>query len=141
MITISIQQQVSATSQQLLALLTDHENLDRFINAKFKIVKQGDGELVGGIGCQRQISTLGQCFIEEITQADESGIHYHIVGDKPLKNHQGTIDFKPADNGVLIDYKIVGEPPFYQPKFIVKWLIERDIRRGMVKIAKHFSAS
>lgn len=140
MIEIKLKQIVNASPHQLATLLLDHVGLERFVNAKFSIIRTAnEGELPGGKGCQRQVSTLGNRFVEEIIKADSSAIHYQIVGDRPLKNHRGEIHFKAQGDGTLVHYHIVGETPFWMPSRLVQWLISRDIDNALNKIAAHFA--
>ncbi|NMP31705.1 SRPBCC family protein [Thalassotalea sp. M1531] len=136
---VNLVQQVKAEPEQLLNLLIDHENLSRFFNASFNIVRASqEGEIIGGKGTQRRVTTMGQCFIEEITKADVEGIEYHIVGSRPLKHHRGNITFSPNSQGTLMSYYIEGIAPSYLPSFLVQYLLNRDIQKTMKAIAKHF---
>lgn len=138
MINIHVQQKVDASPQQLLNELLDHVNLSRFFNMNFALVRQQNaGEVIGGTGAMRQVTMLGSRFVEEILFADETGIHYRIVGERPLKRHSGEISFTElAPLKTLIDYRISGVGPWFLPDALLQWIIARDIKRAMTKLAE-----
>jgi len=135
---IHLQQKVTMPSQKLLILLTDHARLSRFFNATFNVLNVSTNSLLaGGEGCLREVTTRGSTFIEEIVKADHQGIEYRIVGDKPLKNHQGIIRFIADESYMTIDYRISGQVVGWLPSFIVKYVIEKDIQKALSRIAKY----
>lgn len=140
MVVIDLQKVIPANPQQLLSTLTDHERLHRFFNADFIVIKgSDDGEIEGGKGCRRQVKSFGQTFVEEITEANLSGIKYHIVGSTPLKHHRGRINFESQGNKTLLKYHIEGITPNHLPDFIVRFAIKRDIDKAIKNLAKHFA--
>lgn len=138
---IHVTQKINATPEQLLPVLLDHQQLNRFFNAVFEVTKaSNDGEPVGGTGCLRQVSTRGNTFTEEIIAADFSGIHYRIVGDKPLKNHKGHIQFIAAGSETEIRYYIHAESAGWIPSFIIQKVLKGDISRALSRLAMFFQA-
>ncbi|MCH2056431.1 MAG: SRPBCC family protein [Thalassotalea sp.] len=139
MLVIDLAKEVSTNPQTLLETLLEHEQLSRFFNASFTVERQSDeGEIAGGKGCRRQVTTMGQTFSEEILKADLSGITYRIVGSKPIKHHLGRIVFETTGDTTLISYHIKGIAPNHLPTFLVKFLIQRDIKSALKKLAFHF---
>lgn len=139
---IYIQKLVSADIASLLPTLLDHERLSRFFNATFKVIKhQNQQEVIGGKGCQREVSTRGECFVEEIVKADLSGIQYEIVGKGPLDNHLGDISFEVVDGGTIIHYNIKGDVVGWVPEFLFAMVLKHDIAGALNKLAKHFETT
>ena len=155
MITIVVKQQVAAPLEQVSQVLLAHAQLDRFFNAKIKLLKsENDGELVGGKGAIRQISIGKIVFNEEIISASNEHICYRIVGNWPVSDHQGDIrltsfiapqvkseiptlcEDKQSTN---IDYLIQFKGPKWLPDFLLKFFVGRDIKNAMKKVALHFS--
>lgn len=129
---------MKADIADLLPTLLEHEQLSRFFNASFDIIKpQNPQEIIGGKGCQREVSTRGNCFVEEIVKADLSGIQYKIVGQGPLKNHHGDISFEVVDGGTLIHYSITGDVVGWVPEFLFAWVLKYDISNALNKLATH----
>lgn len=146
MVVINLHKEISATPQQLLSTLTEHEQLSRFFNGQHVVIKESDpGQIAGGKGCRRQVTTLGQTFVEEITEADLSGIKYHIVGSTPLKHHKGIIKFEVVQNQnndqdrTIVHYYIEGIAPNHLPEFLVQLAIKRNINIALRKIEKYFN--
>ncbi|WP_299082225.1 SRPBCC family protein [uncultured Paraglaciecola sp.] len=144
MILIKIEQKVAATSIQVRDTLLDHEQLNRFFNAEFLLVQAEDqGEIQGGKGAIRQVSMLGNRFQERIISANEQHISYQIIGNKPVANHQGDIylseDTSSPQPITHIQYHISCTAPWWQPNFLVKHFITKDISQALNKIATLFS--
>lgn len=136
---IHVTQKIKATPEQLLCVLLDHEQLNRFFNAAFVVTRvSNEGEPAGGRGCLRQVTTRGNTFIEEIIAADLSGIQYRIVGDKPLKNHKGHIQLITANDETEIRYHIYAERSGWIPNFIIQKVLQDDISRAMKSLAAFF---
>ncbi len=131
---------INAEIALLLPTLLEHEHLSRFFNATFEIKRhEHGGEILGGKGCLRQVETRGSRFVEEITKADLSGIQYQIVGEGPLKNHQGDIHFTVVDGGTRVDYYIQGEVVGWVPDFLFTFVVKRDIAKALDNLVRHFN--
>ncbi len=141
MITIELHKIISADIDEIRTCLLDHSRLDRFFNAKFSLIKaENESEMKGGKGAVRQVTMKKNMFLEEVVMATDFHIRYQIIGKGPVTTHQGDVFLsRVADNESLIKYLIVCEGPKGAPDFIVKWVIERGIKKGLKKIAKHFS--
>ncbi len=137
MVKVSVQHQVQASRQQVLAELLDHVNLSRFFDAKFSLVRaQQNGAVAGGIGSQRQIKMLGTRFVEEILAADENGVSYKIIGDWPVKNHRGDIVLSETEHGTtVVDYQIVCLAPWFIPSALLQYLLTKDVAKAMQRLA------
>jgi hypothetical protein len=156
MITIVVKQQVPAPLEHVSQVLLAHAQLDRFFNAKIKLLKsENDGELVGGKGAIRQIAIGKIVFNEEIISASNEHICYRIVGNWPVSNHQGDIrlttiiapQVKPEvttlggdKRSTNIDYLIQFKGPKWLPDFLLKFFVGRDIKNAMKKLALYFIA-
>jgi len=142
MINIYIKQLIQAESKAVLEVLLDHENLDRFFNAKFSLITpQNTGEKPGGVGCVRQITMGGNTFNEEIIKASSEHICYRIVGKGPVDDHQGDIRLTPKESNkfTVLQYTIQCKGPVWLPSFLLKWFISSDIKKAMKKLAEHFA--
>jgi hypothetical protein len=143
MITINATHQIFAPAALVSQALLDHPQLDRFFDAKFKLMKTQDvGELKGGKGAIRQV-TLGRIvFEEEIISANNEHICYRIIGNKPVSDHQGDIQLTSIgkdSEATQIDYVIRFNGPKWLPSFLLAFFVERDINKAMTKLAEHFS--
>jgi hypothetical protein len=147
MITIEVKQHVPAPLEQVSQILLAHTQLERFFNAKIKLLKsENDGELIGGEGAIRQISIGKIVFNEEIISASNEHICYRIIGKSPVSEHQGDIRLT---SGVLaldedkgstnIDYLIQFKGPKWLPDFLLKFFVGRDIENAMKKVAQYFT--
>jgi len=146
MIKIELKQTIFSIPSQIQKVLLTHENLGRFFNAEFSIVKTGnEGEISGGKGCVRQVTIGKHQFKEEIISATDNHICYRIIGDGPVSNHQGDIYLKPININDLskdateLYYVIVCSGPKFVPDFIVKFLIAKDIKQALKKLAEYFN--
>ena len=149
MITINVTQQVLATPEQISQVLLTHEQLDRFFNADIRQLQaENSGEIIGGKGAIRQISIGKIVFEEEIISASTEHICYRIIGDWPVSSHQGDIQLTSlnahsvstgcADNITKVDYVIHFNGPKWLPDFLLEFIVGRDIKRAMTKLAQYF---
>jgi len=138
MIKIKLDKTIGCPRDQLVAIMLQHQQLNRFFNAKFFQTRDAHpSEPLGGRGAIRQITMRGQCFFEEIIQATDSKISYRIIGQGPVSNHQGDIVFSDKGDATHIDYTISCNAPWWQPDFLVGALIKRDIANGLTKLARY----
>ncbi|CCQ12565.1 hypothetical protein PALB_35040 [Pseudoalteromonas luteoviolacea B = ATCC 29581] len=91
------------------------------------------------VGDLRLVSTLGISFVERITESSDSKICYEIVGRFVLKCHRGEITLNQKQNHTQIDYVISCQSPWFVPSVFVRWLIARDIKKGLDKLRKHYA--
>lgn len=148
MINILVKQTIAASSEALLKTLLDHEQLDRFFNARFCVVhSQNENEIKGGTGCVREIKTAGLTFQEQILKANSDEIHYQIIGDFFLTQHSGRIAFSPSINSNCsgaftdVEYTIFFHVPWYLPSKLIKYFVETDITKAMQKLKAYFDES
>ena len=143
MITIKVTQKVLAPAEKVSQVLLEHLQLDRFFNAKFKLIKtQNSGELIGGKGAIRQVAIGKIVFEEEIISASTGHICYRIVGNWPVSDHQGDIQLTSLDvdnQTTQLDYVIKFNGPKWLPCFLLKFFVGSDIRKAMKKLAQHFA--
>jgi len=138
-IQIFVEQEVLTTQQDLLDILADHEGLARFFKAEFSIVRESNaGEMKGGKGCIRRVSSGKNQFNEEITAASKKGISYKIVGAGPVTDHRGDIVFNNKGRSTLIHYHISFNGPKWVPDFLVKTIVTKDMKKGLLKLADYF---
>ncbi|MFT6900672.1 MAG: hypothetical protein ACJAXS_000849 [Colwellia sp.] len=143
MISITLKQNVIASPSQVSTILLEHDQLNRFFDADFSLIKnQNNGEINGGKGAVRQISMLCVKFKEEIISADNQHIHYKIVGNKPVSDHRGDIYFClnkiTAIPTTEVTYHISCKAPWWLPSFVLSFLIKKDVTQALKKIALHF---
>ncbi|WP_338363535.1 SRPBCC family protein [uncultured Pseudoalteromonas sp.] len=146
MIFISIKQTLNAEPLQIITTLLDHQQLDRFFNAKFELIQtQNSGELKGGKGAIRQVKMANATFNERIVMANPGHICYQIIGDKPVAHHQGDI-YLVANAGAKsstteLTYCIRCKAPWWLPNALLKHLISKDIIQALIKLQHYFMAS
>lgn len=148
MISITLQQNIAAPPSKVRDTLLDHEQLNRFFNADFRLIrKQNDGEIKGGKGAVRQVTMIGATFKEKIISADHNHISYQIIGNKPVADHRGDIHFCEATHFdekntsspiTEITYHITCKSPWWLPNPVLKPLIKRDIIQALKKLAIYF---
>lgn len=146
MISITVKQKVGATPLQIRQTLLKHEQLDRFFNADFLLIKkQNEGEIEGGKGSVRQVSMVGIQFEEQIISADNNHISYQIIGNKPVADHRGDICFCSDSDSVTpitkITYNINFKPVWWQPSAILAFFIKKDITQALKKLAIYLESN
>lgn len=139
---INLVQSINANVDFVFTQLLDHNNLGRFFNAKITVTHpQNEGEIVGGKGTIRQIQSGRTAFKEQILSVSPEHISYKIIGKAPVSDHQGDIYLTEKVNtetGLVnthLHYIITCKGPKWIPDFIVKFIIEKDIKQAIKKLA------
>ncbi|TLX47463.1 SRPBCC family protein [Pseudoalteromonas phenolica] len=141
MLVVEYQKQIACSADTLLNALLDHSNLDRFFNAKFKVLKPADkDEITGGKGCIRQVSILYVNFEEQITKADQTGICYQVLNDFPVRQHRGKIHFHKIGEHTQVSYRIQCQSPWYIPKFALKAILQKDIEQCLNRLGDIYAS-
>ncbi|QPG04555.1 SRPBCC family protein [Salinimonas marina] len=142
MISITLNQFVPAAPGKVQAVLLQHDRLNRFFEADFKLVSpQYDGEIEGGVGAVREVCVAGIRFCEQITHTDASLIRYQIVGRAPVHNHQGHIQLNTDGkdlSGTQLQYHIQFSTPWYVPGPLIKYLVHKDTAQALSRLAAYF---
>ena len=142
MVNVDVVQEIAAGVSDVSKILLDHQNAGRFFDAKFTVAKtENNGEIFGGKGAIRDLNVAGVKFSEQILIANANHIRYAIVGDRPLKNHQGNI-YLDEQNPTLtsVRYTIVCQAPTWLPDKLVEFLLSHAMKKALVKINQHFLA-
>jgi hypothetical protein len=130
---------INTSPETLLNVLLEHENLSVYFDAKFTIIEpEYKGELAGGRGCVREVRASGVRFLERITTASVEGISYNIIGNFPMKNHQGNIRFDRENEKTFVTYEISCEPLWYMPNMLLKYLIDTQILTALKNLRAAF---
>jgi hypothetical protein len=142
MVNIDVVQTLAAAPSEVSKILLDHQNAGQFFDAKFSIAKTADeGEVFGGKGAIRNLNVAGVKFSEQILLADDNHIRYAIIGDRPLRGHQGNIYLEEQDpSSTSVRYTIVCQAPKWLPDKLVEFLLSHAMKKALVKINKHFIA-
>jgi hypothetical protein len=142
MVNVDVVQTIAAVPSEVSKILLDHQNAGQFFDAKFSMAKTADdGEVFGGKGAIRNLNVVGVKFSEQILIADDNHIRYAIVGDRPLRGHQGNIYLEEqSPSSTSVRYTIVCEAPKWLPDKLVEFLLSQAMKKALVKINKHFLA-
>ncbi len=142
MVNVDVVQVIAAAPSEVSKILLDHQNSARFFDAKFSVAKTADeGEVSGGKGAIRNLNVAGVKFSEQILIANADHIRYAIIGDRPLRGHQGNIYLNEASpSSTSVRYTIVCEAPNWLPDKLVEFLLSHAMKKALVKINKYFLA-
>jgi hypothetical protein len=142
MVNVDVVQVIAATPSEVSKILLDHQNSARFFDAKFSVAQMADeGEVFGGKGAIRNLNVAGVKFSEQILIANDNHIRYAIIGDRPLRGHQGNIYLEEqSPSSTSVRYTIVCEAPKWLPDKFVEFLLSHAMKKALVKINKYFLA-
>jgi len=140
MVNVDVMQMVAAPPSEISAILLEHQNLDRFFDAKFSLLKSADiGEIEGGTGAIREVTVAWVKFSEQVLRANARHIRYAIIGDRPLRNHQGNIYLAEHNSELTsVRYTIVCQAPTWLPDKLVAFLLTQAMKKALIKINQHF---
>ncbi len=135
--TITLEQAANVPRKVLFQLLSDHDNLGRFFDAKYSLVKHGKPE-INGIGAIRKVTNGPFTFQEQIIDYKENEhLQYKIIDGSPIEEHGGWIRFKTINaSRSLILYRINFTPRIRGTGWLIKLLLEKNIKRALHNIAQ-----
>lgn len=136
--TITLEQTAKAPKKLLFQLLSDHQNLGRFFDGKYRLIKAGKPEQ-NGIGAVREVDS-GPFTIQEqiIDYKENEHLHYKIIQGVPVNEHGGWIKFTSlnADQS-LIHYRIKFSPKFMGTGWILRYLFEVKLKKALSNVAEY----
>ncbi|MGB1263192.1 MAG: SRPBCC family protein [Cognaticolwellia sp.] len=139
MINVDVEQNIAASASEISAILLDHPKLARFFDARFSQLQSANAdEMVGGKGAVREVTIAGVKFSEQVLLANTEHIRYAIIGDRPLRNHQGNIYLaQQAASLTKVRYTIVGHGPKWLPDKLLAFLLSHGVKKALVKLNQH----
>jgi carbon monoxide dehydrogenase subunit G len=126
-----------------LAVLTDYENIPRFLpDIRSSIVRERstgravvEQEAVSGtMGFSKKVHLV--LVIAEGIDA----IRFHDRCGRSFETYQGSWRISPKGGGTEIVYELTANPAFDVPEFILKRLLKRDSTRTIERLAKEMAA-
>jgi uncharacterized protein YndB with AHSA1/START domain len=132
---IDITQDFSLPVERVYAYLSEHENLGPLFGATVKRVRDGDTSR-NGAGSVRELRVgPGPSFDETVVEAVENErVVYRITRGSPLRGHEGVMEFSPTPTGSRLRYTIVFGAVVPGLDKVVKWGLERNIRKGLKQV-------
>lgn len=136
---ITIELIANAPKKVLFALLSDHEQLHRFFNAHYILLRPGKPHN-NGIGAIREVNNGFFVYQEQIIDFKENEhLHYKIITGAPVAEHGSWIKFISINaNQTKILYHMTFTPKFIGTGWLIKQHIYRFIKLALVKLI-HFS--
>lgn len=137
---IVIQQKFTAPVGEIFSFLSVHENLSELFGAKIKrIVDSSDEGNLNGVGSVRRVSVPFSPLEETVTQSQKDKlIEYKITSKGPLTNHLGRMEFSEKNGVTVLDYNIVFDSPIPLLAKVVKFGLEKGIRKGLKRFANKY---
>jgi len=141
MIKVEATGNVALSATALQEIFLDHPNLNRFFNAKFRLLKKSDSDNPNGVGAVRLVDVGVSKFKEEVIFVSDTEVHYKVIGDRtPVKDHLGQITWSPSDDGsCFLTYTISCTSATPVPDFILKWALQRELEQVVAKLQKFAS--
>ncbi|GAB6260605.1 SRPBCC family protein [Photobacterium sp. 53610] len=140
--TILLEQSAQAPKKILFELLTDHQNLGRFFNGTYRLVKPGKPK-PNGIGAIRRVSAGPFTFDEKVIDYKENEhLHYRIVNGGPVQEHGGWIQVQSLNADTSkIQYRISFSPKVKGTGWLIKFLVKKSIQKALINVARHGESS
>lgn len=136
--TITIEQSAQAPRKVLFELLTDHQNLGRFFDGSYHLIRSGKPK-PNGIGAIRRVSAGPFTFDEKIIDYKENEhLHYRIINGGPVIEHGGWIQVHSLNADTSnIQYRISFSPKIKGTGWLIKLILEKSIRKALANLAQH----
>ena len=138
---ITLEQKAKVPRKVLFDLLADHENLDRFFRANFSLIKKGN-PTSNGIGAVREVSTGPFTYQEQILDYKENEhLHFKVINGGPVKEYGSWVQFQSVNaKHSLIHYRIMFTPKVEGTGWLIKFVLEQQLKKALHTLAKHGEA-
>ncbi|PSU35654.1 SRPBCC family protein [Photobacterium lutimaris] len=138
MYTITLEKTAKVPKKVLFRLLTDHNNLGRFFDGQYSLIRKGKPES-NGIGAIREISNGLLTFQEQVIDYKENEhLHYKIIQGAPVNEYGGWIKFNSVNaHDSMIHYRIMFTPKVKGTGWLIKYLFEKRIKRALDSLASY----
>ncbi|WP_199608806.1 hypothetical protein [Flocculibacter collagenilyticus] len=146
MVEVSRSHRFPIAKEHIMALFLEHEQLDRFFDAKFSIVsapsvnnKQPHASNLSTLQAQhegliRKVSTPLLTFNEKVLAVQANLIRYCIIGECLISDHQGDIVFTENNSGCKVNYTIRCKAPRWFPSFLLKLILNDMIKKAFKRL-------
>ena len=130
---IKVEQSISLDCEQAFGVLADHARLGRLFPGDFQLLTPGeDPAEPNGVGAVRRIRQGPVRFEETVTVFEPAYLlGYRVSKGSPIKAHQGLIRLVPITHGCRVDYRINFKPKLPGTGWLLKQIIERDIKAAL----------
>ena len=135
---ITLEQTANAPKTVLFQLITDHDNLDRFFDGHYQLIREGKPD-VNGIGAIRKVSDCWFSTQEQVIDYKENEhLHYKIIQGGPVKEHGGWIKLHSLSaEHSLIHYRINFRPKVFGTGWIIRYIFTRKIKKALLNLATY----
>jgi uncharacterized protein YndB with AHSA1/START domain len=137
--------QVAAPPEVVFDVLTDHRRYPEITQLrKAELEREGDPE-PNGLGAIRVLTVAGPPMREEVIAYEPPfRFAYKILSGLPVRDHVGTVELQPGDDGTEVTYAVKTTPtiPLAGPLFmlVLKKAI-RDLIGGVAKESERRAAN
>ncbi len=137
---IELTQQVAAAPEKVFAFYVDHVGWERWAGVKEVVLRQKGDPPPNGLGAIRVIRARGMAFEEEITAFEPPRrMGYRLVAGAPIRDHAGEVRFDPDASGTRVTWTIRFRPLVPGTGWILRRVLERELRGVLAALAQSVS--
>jgi ribosome-associated toxin RatA of RatAB toxin-antitoxin module len=135
--------QIPQTASVALAVLSDYEQIPRFMPEvrRSVVLERGPKRLLVEQEAVSQFMMFSKRvhLVLEVVEEGQS-IRFADQSGKSFKSYQGSWLAEPTDGGTMITYNLTARPGFDVPEFILKRLLKRDSSEMINRLRQEFAA-
>ena len=140
---VSARFHVAAPPDVALAVLTDYENIPRFVpDVTSSVVRERSESraVVEQEAVSRMMMFSKKVHLMLEIRQDGSGIRFRDLCSRSFEHYEGAWHITPSGTGSAVTYELTAKPDFDVPEFILKRLLRRDSTRTIERIAAEIAA-
>ena len=140
---VSARFHVAAPPDVALAVLTDYENIPRFVpDVTSSVVRERSESraVVEQEAVFRMMMFSKKVHLMLEIRQDGSGIRFRDLCSRSFEYYEGAWRITPSGTGSAVTYELTAKPDFDVPEFILKRLLRRDSTRTIERIAAEIAA-
>lgn len=130
--TVSATFSVAGAASTARAVLTDYEQLTRFvpdIHKSLVLERSAEGLIVEQEAVSKMLMFSKRVHLVLKVSETSNAITFEDRCGESFKRYTGSWTIEPSGTGTTVTYQLVAEPTFDVPGFILKRLLRRDSRR------------
>jgi carbon monoxide dehydrogenase subunit G len=140
---VSARFHVAAPPAAALAVLTDYENIPRFLpDITSSIVRERStrGAVVEQEAASRMMGFSKKVHLVLVIDEAADAIRFHDRSGRSFETYEGSWSLSAREGGTEILYELTAKPAFDVPEFILKRLLKRDSTRTIERLAKEMAS-
>ena len=130
--------QVAAPPERVFEVLTDHEGMVRWSDAREVVLRHPGDPPPNGVGAVRVVRAGGIAVEEEIVAFDPpKRMEYRVTAGMPIRDHHGEVRLDPDGEGTRLCWRVRFRPLVPGTGWLLRRLLGAAVNRLMTQLGRY----